>query len=207
MHDDTINRTCCNATDGTAISEDIPISTVTYDDLIVNYDACTPSQWTTWKGIKVPTFEEFMACCRVMNLHPWIELKRTHAYTIEEIRSIISTIKKCGMEQHVSFISFSYNILALVKDEWDSVELGLNGAVADAERLKTGKNRVFMIYDYSSSNYADAINAGFQLCFYTVNTENALTTINTSAYDSILTNTLLPSQVNDVVRSKYEASI
>ena len=87
---------------------------------------------------------------------------------------------------------------------WDSVELGLNGTVADAQLLKTGKNRVFMIFNYTNapSSYADAINAGFELCFYTVDTESALSGINTYAYDSVLTNALLPSQVSSVIRAK-----
>lgn len=201
MHDDTIDRTCCHASDGSAVTGDISIESVSYADLIANYDACTSAQWATWAGVKVPTFEEFMRYCRALNLHPWVELKWTHTYTQAEVDLIISIVKKYGMEEHVSFISFSYDALALVKDAWDTVELGLNGSVSDAQLLKTGKNRVFMIYNYTSS-YSAAINAGFQICFYTVNTENALNGINTYAYDSILTNTLLPSQVCDVVRNK-----
>ena len=110
------------------------------------------------------------------------------------------------MEENVSFISFSYAALALVAAEWDTVELGLNGSVSDAELLKTGKNRVFMIYNYTS-DYSAAVNAGFQICLYTVDTEAVLSSINTYAYDSILTNALLPNQICDVVRDKYSKSV
>lgn len=202
MHDDTINRTCCNA-DGTAISDDVGIESVSYNDLIANYDACTTTQWATWKGTKVPTFEQFMNCCKALNLHPWIELKWTHTYTQAEVQSIIAKIKKYGMEEHVTFISFSYDALALVATEWDTVELGLNGSVSDAIALKTGKNRVFMIYN-ASDNFSDAVSAGIQICLYTIDTVSSLTALNNRYYDSILTNTLLPSQVSDTVRAVYE---
>ena len=106
------------------------------------------------------------------------------------------------MEEHVSFISFSYAALALVASEWDTVELGLNGSVADAKLLKTGKNRVFMIYN-QNNNYSEAIANGFQVCVYTVDTTTQLNALSNQGFDSILTNGLLQSQVTDTVRNKY----
>ena len=206
MHDTTINRTCCNAADGSAITENTLVSSLDYDELVDAYDACTPSQWATWKGTKIPTFAEFMYCCKANNLHPWIELKAFgHTYTQAEIQLIISIIKQYGMEEHVSFISFSYDALVLVKNEWDAVELGLNGTVANAQALKTGKNRVFMIFDQNGSDYSDAIAAGFQVCFYTVNTTEQILAFPTNGFDSVLTNVLFPSQVCDAVRAKYDS--
>ena len=206
MHDTTINRTCCNAADGSAITENTLVSSLDYDELVDAYDACTPSQWATWKGTKIPTFAEFMYCCKANNLHPWIELKAFgHTYTQAEIQLIISIIKQYGMEEHVSFISFSYDALVLVKNEWDAVELGLNGTVANAQKLKTNKNRVFMIFDQNGSDYSDAIDAGFQVCFYTVNTTEQILALPTNGFDSVLTNVLFPSQVCDTVRAKYDS--
>ena len=206
MHDTTINRTCCNAADGSAITENTLVSSLDYDELVDAYDACTPSQWATWKGTKIPTFAEFMYCCKANNLHPWIELKAFgHTYTQAEIQLIISIIKQYGMEEHVSFISFSYDALVLVKNEWDTVELGLNGTVANAQALKTGKNRVFMIFDQNGSDYSDAIAAGFQVCFYTVNTTEQILALPTNGFDSVLTNVLFPSQVCDTVRARYDS--
>lgn len=202
MHDDTINRTCCNASNGAAITSSISIESISYNDLITNYDACSPAQWSVWKGIKVPTLNEFLACCKAYNLHPWIELKWTHTYTEAEIKSIISAVRNYGLEEHVSFISFSYDALSMVVSEWDSVEVGLNGTVADANNLKTGKNRVFMIYNYTS-NPTPAIEAGYQICLYTINTSDTLSAINTPAYDSILTNSITPFEANDAIRSKW----
>ena len=194
MHDDTINRTCCMASDGSAISGTINISDIPYADLISLYDACTPSQYAKWHGTKVPTFAEFMSCCKKKNLHPWIELKWTHTYTQSEIQQIISTIRQYGMEENVSIISFSYDALSLVAQQWDSVELGLNGTVENAKLLRTGKNRVFMIYN-QSTDYSDAVEEGFQVCVYTVDTAAQLAALSNPAFDSILTNNLSVSEV------------
>lgn len=206
MHDDTIDRTCCLASDGSAVTGNIAIDSISYSTLISTYDACSAAQWATWKGVKVPTFAEFMYCCKAMNLHAWVELKWTHTYTQSEIQLIISTIKQYGMEEHVSFISFDVDALALVAAEWDTVELGLNGTVSEANSLKTGKNRVFMLFE-SNVDYSSAISAGFQVCVYTVDTENTLSGLTNNGYDSILTNKLTPSRVSDVIRAKYKSTI
>lgn len=202
MHDDTINRTARNS-DGTELSETIKIEDITYQQaLTYDYGIYKGEQFA---GTKIPTFEEFMYCCKAHNLHPWIELKWTHEYTQAEIQQIISIVKQYGMEEHVSFISFSYDALALVRDEWDSVELGLNGSVADAELLKTGKNRVFMVYNQNSDHSA-AVSAGFQVCVYTVDTDSQLNAIQPDV-DSILTNGILPNQVYDAIKNKYRISV
>ena len=200
MHDDTIDRTCCYAADGSAVTGNISIDSVTYSDLITLYDACTPAQYATWAGVKVPTFAEFMATCKKKNLNVWIELKWTHTYTQAEVQRIISIVRQYGMEEHVTFISFSYSALDLVKNEWDSVELGLNGAVADAEALRSGKNRVFMIYN-KNNDYSAAVAAGFQVCVYTVDTKADLAALSNPAYDSILTDNLYVSEIYDVLNS------
>ena len=200
MHDDTINRTCCMASDGSAISGSVSIENVSYADLISLYDACSTFQYAKWAGVKVPTFAEFMSCCKKKNLHPWIELKWTHNYTQSEIQQIIAIIRQYGMEEHVSFISFSYDALALVAEEWDTVELGLNGAIADAKQLRTGKNRVFMIYR-NDGDYSGAVSEGFQVCVYTIDTTAQLSALSNPAFDSILTDNLYVSEVYNTLNS------
>ena len=202
MHDASINRTARNA-DGTEISGTVNIADITYEQALT-YDYGI-YMGTEYAGTKIPTFAEFMHCCKALNLHPWIELKNEKTYSAEEIALIISIVRQYGMEEHVSFISFSYDALALVKDQWDSVELGLNGSVANANLLKTGKNRVFMIYSYSA-DISSAVNAGYQVCFYTVDSLDPLIALTTNAYDSVLTDNLLPSQIYNAVRYKYENS-
>ena len=202
MHDATINRTARNS-DGTKLSEPVRIEDITYQQaLTYDYGIYKGDQFA---GTKIPTFEEFMYCCKANNLHPWIELKNEKIYTLAEIQQIISIIKQYGMDEHVSIISFSYDALALVRDEWDSVELGVNLAAGleNAERLKTGKNRVFV----SCSQYDDhssVISAGFPVCIYTVDTIDQLNAI-PHDIDSILTDGILPSQLYNTIQNKYNA--
>ena len=197
MHDSSINRTARNA-DGTQLSNTVNIADITYEQaLTYDYGIWKGAQWT---GTKIPTFEEFMHCCKAYNIHPWIELKQV--YTAEQVALLISIIKKYGMEEHVTFISFLYDTLALVKTQWDSVELGYNGTVSYADNLKTGKNRVFMIYEIGNDCSA-AVNAGYQVCFFGINRVGQFPNMNTDAYDSILTDVLLPSQITDATRYGY----
>lgn len=198
LHDPTINRTARNA-DGTELSETVNIGGITYEEAL-EYD------FGIWKGeayagTKIPTFEEFLRCCRTFNLHPWIELKSESEYTQEIVQLLISTVFEAGMGEHVTFISFSYDILALVADEWDSVELGLNGTVANALALKTGKNRVFTIYAYNA-DFSAALAAGLDVAVYTVDTEVRLAGIS-DGFDGVITNILNPSQVYNAIRNKY----
>lgn len=197
MHDATINRTARNS-DGTALTSDVNIADITYEQALeYDYGIWKGSQYA---GTKIPTFEEFIHCCKAYNVHPWIELKQV--YTAEQVALLISIIKKYGMEEHVSFISFSATALGFVKTQWDSVELGYNGTVSDANNLKTGKNRVFMIYELGNDCSA-AVNAGYQVCFFGINRVGQFPNMNTDAYDSILTDVLFPSQITDATRYGY----
>lgn len=202
MHDATINRTARNP-NGSTIESSISIDSITYEQALeYDYGIFKGEQYA---GTKIPTFSEFMNCCKALNLHPYIELKDDVLYTAENIGNIISIIKSNGMEENVSFISFSYSALALVAEAWETVELGLNGTVANAQLLRTGKNRVFMLYTYSA-NYDAAIEAGFQVMIYNVDDVGDITGQSRNGFDSVLTNNLIPSQVNDAVRYKYEHS-
>lgn len=67
MHNETINETCCNAADGTAIAGTIGVIDKTYAEL-QQYDACTPGKWVTYKGTKIPRLEDVYALCREVGL-------------------------------------------------------------------------------------------------------------------------------------------
>ena len=202
LHDDTINRTARNS-DGSTISSTIYIENITYAQALT-YDFGI-YKGAEFAGTKIPTFAEFMYCCKANNLYAWIELKYTHTYTLTEVQQIISIIKQYGMEENVSFISFSYSALALVGANWDTVELGLNGNVSDAQNLKTGKNRVFMLYR-QDNDYSPAINAGFEVCIYTVDTTAQVKALSLQGFDSILTNGLLQSEISTAIEEKYKSA-
>lgn len=94
LHDTTINRTCCNASDGSAITDTIDVSSKTYSELLA-YDACTPSKWNVYKGTKIPKFEDLLALCRELGLYIMVDCK---ALTdVDKIATLVSLLKQYDM--------------------------------------------------------------------------------------------------------------
>lgn len=160
LHDSTINRTARNA-DGTTISETTPINSITYEQAL-EYDF---GIWmgTQWAGLKIPTFEEFITLCKQLSIHPVIELKDTangNVFTEERVTAIASVIKKVGMQNHVSFISFNSNALTRMSVHFPNADygLGIEGtprlseiqqAVTTLGPIKNNNNNVFVSHKYN----------------------------------------------------------
>ena len=154
-HDLTINRTARNA-DGSSIgSSDVYLNTKTYAQLL-EYD------FGIWKsaeyaGTKIPSFEDFIALCKKIALHPYIELK---AGTQAQIEGLVDTVRACGMEKNVTWISFNATRLGYVKAYDEEARLGLlsdystSENIATAQGLMTSTNEVFM---NSGSRTAEAV--------------------------------------------------
>lgn len=152
LHDETINRTARNA-DGSELTEEIKIGDIAYADL-AQYD------FGIWKGEQyagtpIPTFEEFLVLCKRLGLFPYIELKSPtdNPFTAETAATIVNIVKKYGMERSVSYISFVYELLALVVAEDKTARVGLlNGTtiteymagIAVRDGVDTGVNEVFV---------------------------------------------------------------
>lgn len=143
LHDDSINRTARNA-DGSSISGTVNIRDITYAQAL-EYD------FGIWKssdyaGTKIPTFTDFIALCRNLSLHPYIELKTN--ITQNEAGTLLNIIYKHGMRYNVSFISASAR-LRTIKNKDPYVRLGVLWAdlsvsnVLDMQSLQTGSNEVF----------------------------------------------------------------
>lgn len=203
LHDTTINRTGRNL-DGTALSSNINIANINYANL-ANYDF---GIWkgTQFSGTKIPTLNEALYCCKVYNLHPYIELKKEHTYTSSDISEIINLVKQNGMDENVTFISDSLPALTELKNQLDTVELGYAGTIAEAETLKTGKNRVFMSFKYNA-DFSAAVAAGFQVELWGADTLSAVDSITNNGFDVLVTTTLLPSQVNALLIDKFRRVI
>lgn len=197
LHDDTLNRTCCNASDGSSIVGDLTVGSLDYSQL-ADYDACTPSQWETFKGTKIPSFEQFVALCRNIGLHPYIELKTAQSPTIDMIASLVSTVKKYGMERNVTWISFSMTLLRYVRDNCPSARLGILESSYDsriqvnASMLKTVNNEVFVDAETTIVNDTlvnECISFGVPLEVYCPDTEGDMLALN--GYVSGATSNLL----------------
>lgn len=183
LHDTTINRTARNS-DGTAISGTVAINSITYTQALT-YD------FGIWKGAqyagtKIPSFREFILLCKQLSIHPFIELKNGSEWTQAHTESVANIIKEVGMENNVSFISFSKDALNLMSAIFPKARLGLgliggystssiNTLITNALSLQTVNNDVCVTVDYESmtNEYYGLLKAScVNPILWTVNTES-----------------------------------
>ena len=173
LHDATIDRT----SNGSGALSDL-----TFEE-IRQYDF---GSWKNAKyvGTKIPSFEEFIALCSEIGLHPYIEIKNDTTYTQEQIQSLVNIVKAYGMEDNCTWISFSLDYLGYVKNADDTARLGyvssknvtqtmINSVLA----LQTDKNEVFLDISYNMLNEANAMLAalnGLPLEAWTVDSTNEI---------------------------------
>ena len=140
LHDSTINRT----SNGTGRIMDL-----TFDE-VREYD------FGSWKseayaGEKIPSFQEFIEFCRENSIHPYIELKTTITQN-DKIQLLLEIVSAAGMQKDVSWFSFSYNLVEMVKEVDPTADIGVVLHAGDVvteqfieqmKSLKTGLNTVF----------------------------------------------------------------
>lgn len=146
LHDETVDRTSNGSGKIT--------------ELTFNY--VRSLDFGSWKsadyaGEKIPTFAEFMALCRNLGLHPYIELK---GGTQEQINGLVDTVAAYGMLDNVSWITaWGKGVLQYVKNAAPKSRLGLvvnevyESHISDCVSLKTNENDVFI--DASGIDLAD----------------------------------------------------
>jgi len=154
LHDDTIDRTSNGS--GT-------ISQMTYAEL-QQYDFSyddndTTVDFSAYRGEKIPTFTEFIALCKELNLHPYIEIKGT--ITTTQASELLRIVTDAGMVNHVSWLSFSGDALAKIAAACPTARIVWVITDVDAAKLKathvpfaetnlmTGKNQVVFDLWYS----------------------------------------------------------
>ena len=142
---------------------------------------------TAYAGELIPTFEEFIALCRSLGLHPYIEIKASDGYyTNEQLEQLMEIVKRYAMADRVTWVSFSSAYLSHIKECDPKARLGYvvmevtDEAISFVSNLKTGSNDVF-IDAYSDvlthTQVAKCINADVAVEVWTVNdaiTVNAL---------------------------------
>ena len=172
LHDSTINRTSNGTGD---------ITTLKYQE-VLQYDF---GSWFSkeYTGVKIPTFKEWMICCKNLGLHPYIELKSAGGYTQAQITQVVNEVEECGMRGKVTYISFSNIFLGYVKNADASARLGLlanplnSSKISQAKALKTTTNEVFL--DAKLSTVTDSLISTLlandqPLEVWTVNTEDEI---------------------------------
>lgn len=180
LHDTTINRTARNA-DGTELSSDVAINSITFTQS-QEYD------FGIWKdasyaGTKLPKFEDFVVLCKRIGLHPYIELKNDVQYTESQLLILVSIVKKYGMENSCTWISFALTPLAVVKRNLPGARLGYivstitDKRIIETKFLKTQYNETFL--DANISNLTSELlgltkSGGVTLEVYSINTEQGM---------------------------------
>ena len=169
LHDSTIDRT---SNGSGAISEMTLAEARSYD-------------YGSWKdmsfaGEVIPTFEEFIALCAELGLHPYIEIKGS--ITDAQAQYLVEIVNKYNYLDNCSWISFDAPALNSVLKYDDTARIGyvcysVNNSVIDAcLAIKTDKNQVFVDLRYTDVN-ANAVdlckNAQLPIEVWTVNTEES----------------------------------
>lgn len=191
LHDSTVDRT----SNGTGNITSLTLAEVKALDF---------GSWKApeYAGTKIPTFEEFIALCKELNLHPYIELKSELAEG--QAQMLVGIVEKYGLLDDCSWISFKATALTQIKNVDDTARLGyiLNKDItADyintAKSLCTANNEVFIDLVYGCATEANVelcrIN-GFALEVWTVDKTDVLDNLN--GYVSGVTS-------NFVVAGKY----
>lgn len=151
LHNETINETARNS-DGTEISSEINIADITYAES-QQYVFCDDF-YSTYPTVTIPKFADFIALCRNIGLHPYIELKSS-TYNASVL---VDIVKAYGMARNVTWISYNNSLLEQVKNADSSARLGLlvtsvtATAIQQAQALKTSTNDVFIDASSDSDN-------------------------------------------------------
>lgn len=140
----------------------------------------------SWKsdkyaGEQIPRFEEFIALCKHLGLHPYIELKEG---TEEQIKALVGIVKRYGMKGKVTWISFVSTFLSWVKAVDPKARLGfivssVNTSTINTvtKTLQSGHNEVFIDCAYGNAS-AEAVqlcsDADIPLEVWTVNNESEI---------------------------------
>lgn len=176
VHDATIDRT----SNGTG-----NINELTFDEVrALDFGSWFSSNYT---GEKIPKFDEFILLCRNLGLHPYIEIKSSATYTQTQIETLVNIVKRAGMSDKVSWISFNATYLEYVKNVNSKARLGYvvdtvtETVISKATALKTEDNDVFIDSNYGTLTddlVTLCVNADLPLEVWTVNNEASITSLN-----------------------------
>lgn len=190
LHDSTVDRT----SDGTG-----SIASMTLEQVrALDFGSWKSSEYA---GEQIPTFEEFVALCKNLGLHPYIELK---AGTAAQIQGLVRTVNRYGMKGKVTWISFDATTLGYVKAVDPSARLGYvvdsisSGTITIVTAtLKTDENEVFIDCSHANATAEAALlcaDADIPLEVWTVNSEATILALNPYV-SGVTSDNLIASQI------------
>lgn len=167
LHDATIDRT----SDGSGL-----VSKLSSEDLQeLDFGEWKSSEFI---GTKIPSLQEFLALCRDIELCPYLELKTG---TRSDVESVISLVKKYGLQGEVIYISFSPSLLEFVVELDPTATIGVltstitENVILTAHRLMNGLNYVFIdSSDYSDTAVSMCKNASIPMEVWTIDSKSII---------------------------------
>ena len=186
LHDDTIDRT----SNGSGY-----LSQMTYAELLqydFSYDDNdTVNDFSAYRGEKIPTFVDFIALCKELGLHPYIEIKGT--MTDAEAQQLIKIVNDAGMTDKVSWLGFSGDALSKISmysptsrlvwviTDTNAQKIEANNVPYAQANLMTGQNQVVfdIWYSLATQDVVDVVSKyGIPLEVWTVNDINVIKKLN-----------------------------
>lgn len=186
LHDDTIDRT----SNGSGYLSQMTYAEVSQYDFSYD-DNDTVHDFSAYRGEKIPTFEEFIALCKELGLHPYIEIKGS--MTDAEAQQLIRIVNEADMIDNVSWLGFSgdalskiaYNCptarLVWVITDTNASKIKANNIPFAQMNLMTGQNQVVfdIWYTLATQDVVDVVSEyGIPLEVWTVNDINAIRNLN-----------------------------
>ena len=182
LHDDTIDRT----SNGSGY-----LSQMTYAELLqydFSYDdSDTVNDFSAYRGEKIPTFEAFIALCKELGLHPYIEIKGT--MTDAEAQQLIKIVADANMLDGVSWLGFSGDALSKIATycptarlvwvitDTNASKIQANNIPYAQANLMTGQNQVVfdIWYTLATQDVVDVVSKyGIPLEVWTCNDISAI---------------------------------
>ncbi len=186
LHDDTIDRT----SNGSGNLADLTYAELLQYDFSYD-DNDTAHDFSAYRGEKIPTFAEFIALCKELGLHPYIEIKG--GLTKDQAQVLVDIVEEEDMLDNVSWLGFDGNSLAKIAEVDPTARLVwvLSNTNADKiaqtsipfaqANLMTGQSEVVfdLYYTLANQSVADLLEANnIPLEVWTVNDLNAIQNLN-----------------------------
>ena len=194
MHDDSINRTCRNASDYSAIVGTVNVMDKTLAELRANYVLASP---ILRQRRKIPTYDEFLTTCRDYGLYPVIEIKYL-GFTSAELEALTTRAIEILGVNGFAFCSFGLPMLDYVRSVFPKVELyyiyGSGSVTSEAiDHMVAMQPAALYAYwgDYTQSLINEAHRKGVKVAGWTV-PNNQFDNLLKMGFDEFATDTLAP---------------
>ena len=172
IHDATVNRTSNGSGN---------VADMTLDQL----KALDFGSWKSadYAGTKIPTYEEFLVCCRNLGLDVYVEIKEATGHYDE----LLDITRRLGMKSRTTFIADSGSKLVQINNRDTSYRIGYAIAsitperVANAQAMFADNKNLFIDVDLTNTTDSDIAlveAAGIPLEVWTVDSEQTIMAMN-----------------------------